>query len=463
MIDTLLLVTLLLSATAILAAWRINGLLMSGVVVFWAAWSTLVASAWVAVRFELLPEVPDSTFEYVYPAYYGAFAGSIVGILAAGRAKRLITDTPAWRRLAWVAEWCLEKFLVPVVVVCVITGLVHFVQRWALIDFDLFRIYELRLITRQLTWTWGARVASYASLVGMFMLVLLGVADAEYGVRSKRLMLAWLSTVPHGMAFAGRGWTLAPLIFYAFSYLVSRQCSARPRSWRALAPVGALALLGLWFFVVLGSVRNRQMTSDEMAQLGVSQWDDGQKYMMASWIGSSLGAIGVQGDFVAELKPTWGAVTFDWITRKAAESGFAYSSSFDKWEYWRINILPRVSSGGSTWCVPPTAIPSLILDFGTAGMPIALAVMVALLHWFSVRWVGQGLLRNTVAFLSVNSLFSSIQMLNLFTSVTVIVLVTAGIATLFLPREEAAPDDSEPPGNPGSALTAQLEGRADVH
>jgi oligosaccharide repeat unit polymerase len=462
MIDTLLLVTLLLSAAAILAAWRINGVLMSGVVVFWTAWSTLVASSWVAVHLELLPEVPDSTFAYVYPAYAGAFAGSLIGILSAGRARRHITDTPGWRRLVWVAEWFVDKFLVPVVVVCVITGLVHFVQRWALIDFDLFRIYELRVITRQLTWTWGARVASYASLVGMFMLVLLGVADAEYGVRSKRLMMAWLSTIPHGMAFAGRGWTLAPLIFYAFSYLVSRQCSARPRSWRALAPVGALALLGLWFFVVLGSVRNRQMTSDEMAQLGVSQWDDSQKFMMASWIGSSLGAIGVQGDFVAELKPTWGAVTLDWFTRKSVESGFAYSSSLDKWEYWRVNILPRMSTGGSTWCVPPTAIPYLILDYGTAGMPIALAVMVAVLHWFSVRWVGQGLFRNTVAFLSVNTLFSSIQMLNLFTSVTVIVLLAALVASLFLPRDDGSAANDAPGVPADDALSVQPRAHADA-
>jgi len=463
MIDTLLLVTLLLSALAILGTWRFNGVLFSGVVVFWSAWSVLVVSAWVAVRLGILPEVPESSFDFVYLAYEGAFVGSLVGVLAAGRAKRRITDTPAWRRLAHFAEWFVSRALLPVVVVCTVTGLVHFAQRWALIDFDLFRLYELRLITRQLTWPWAARVASYASLFGMFLLVLLGVADAEYGVRGKRLLWVWLSTIPHGMAFAGRGWTLAPLIFYTFSYFVSRQCSARPRSLRALAPVGALALLGLWLFVVLGSVRNRQMTSEEVQQLSVSQWDDSQKFMMAGWVGSSLGAVGVQGDFVAGLNPTWGAVTFDWVTRKAADSGLAYSKSLDKWEYWRINVLPHMSTGGSTWCVPPTAIPFLILDYGTDGMPVALAIMVALLHWFSVRWVGQGVLRNTVAFLSVNALFSTIQTLNLFTSVSVIVLLSAGLVSLLVPGDEEAFADSVSPENPSHATLLQMETPADVH
>lgn len=462
MIDELLLVTLLLATIASLAAWRINGVLVSGVLVFWTAWLILVASSWVAVRLELLPEVPESSFAYVYLAYGGAFAGSIVGILAAGRASRHIRDTPAWRRLATAAEWFVAHGLMPIVVVCLVTGMIHFVQRWALIDFDLFRIYELRVITRQTTWPWAARLASYASLFGMFLIVLLGVADAEHGVRWKRLLWAWVSTIPHGMAFAGRGWTLAPFLFYGFSYLVSRQCSVRPHSRRTMAPVGALALLGVWLFVVLGSVRNRQMTSDEVEQLSVSQWDDSQKYMMAGWLGSSLGAVGVQGDFVAELKPTGGAVTFDWFTRKAVESGFAYSSSLDKWEYWRINVLPRMSTGGSTWCVPPTALPFLMLDYGVEGMPIAIAVMVALMHWFSVRWVGQGFIRNTVAFLSVNALFSTIQTLNIFNSVNVVVLLSAGLVALILPREGKAADQPAHELAPPGAVPSPTGARADA-
>jgi hypothetical protein len=122
---------------------------------------------------------------------------------------------------------------------------------------------------------------------------------------------------------------------------------------------------------------------------------------------------------------------------------------------WSRYDLSRSGGVGWTWCVPPTVIPYLILDYGLDGMPIALGIMLAALQWIASRWAGRGLLGHVAALLAFKASFLTIQILGLFNSSTVLPLAGAGVLSLLLrARASGASNptaDSPRPGGPPPA------------
>jgi hypothetical protein len=415
------------------AAWKVNRIWVSASVLFWVSWLFLIVCAIIGVEVGSW-EIPNRSVELVREAYWGAFLGGLLGILMAGRAKDKIADGPDWQRFIQMARVILDRFLLPYVALMFIVGSAHFVYRWMEVDFDLYRIGELRATVVAEQWPVIARLGNYVALPGTFLLVLLGAVDATpEGISTGKLLAAWLCSAPHGLAFGGRGWTIGPLLLYTFSFLLTRSCSRRPAPLRRLLRVGTMVVIGLGVFTVLGTIRHSTSAREE--QLSPDSWDTNQRFMVAMWAGSSMVAVGVHGEFVSTLQPSWGAMTFDYFFRKANDMGFAATPPGDDWEQWRLRDVPFMEEGVAfTWCVPPTAIPYLIYDYGERGMPVALGLLLALLHWLSVRWVGQGVFRHIVAFLAFYATFNTIQTLVTFTALVVWVLFFALLAQTFMTR-----------------------------
>jgi hypothetical protein len=74
----------------------------------------------------------------------------------------------------------------------------------------------------------------------------------------------------------------------------------------------------------------------------------------------------------------------------------------------------------------------LLLDFGRVGMPIAMAVLLAMGQWLSVNWVGRGVFKHVVALLSVNTMFSTIHGLNVLSPFNVATLLLAASGAILI-------------------------------
>jgi oligosaccharide repeat unit polymerase len=431
MLDVLIRTLVFGTLTAVLG-WRINRLWASAANLFWASWLFLLLSAQLCVAFGLLTDIPERSFELVREAYWGALAGSLAGIFLAGQAKEKICDTPASHRFLLSSKWILDKLLVPYVVVMMLLGTIHLFQRFSQAGFDIYRLADVRRAVLGEAWPWVARLGNYVAPLGLLLAVLLGVTDAPKGPSTRRLFWLWLAAAPQGIAFGGRGWTMAALMIYSFSFLLSRSFVRQPSPLRRFLPVGVLVFLGLWTFTVLGTIRNRDLSATDGAdQLSVGNWDLQQRLMTFEWIAASIVAVGAQGDFLASLQPSGGTLTFAYFTAKAADLGFADHQPGEDWKNWLANDLPSQENGW-TWCVPPTAIAYFIHDYGETGMPVAMAAFIMMLQWLSVRWVGQGLSRHIAAFLAFYAAFNTIGTLVAFTAMTVLPLLIAGFAEILI-------------------------------
>ncbi|MBK9519332.1 MAG: hypothetical protein IPO09_18710 [Anaeromyxobacter sp.] len=420
-----------LGLTAVLGR-RMNGSLVSGAPVFWASWTMLLAAAWVSVTYGNMQSPPDIALEYAQEGFLGAMAGSLIGIFVAGDTRASAQKTRRWVAFSALCELIVSRSTKLVVVAMATLGAVHFFDRWGSVDFDFFRILELRVaVLSEKDPGWLFRLSSYLQLVAGFLAMLAGTADAEYGVRPKRLASIWLSLVLPGLALGGRGWTLAPQLIYGLSHFLSRQCSTRRGGGlRSYLPVVVMVAIGLWFFTVIGTVRNRDLNRDQAESLTVANWDMEQRLMAVNYIGGSLTALGTIGRAAEQIGPAKGEATLDYFSRKAMASGLPFGATAAQFERWRTEDMPEEPEFGWTWCVPPTAMAYLILDFGRAGMPIALGFLVALGHWLSVRWLGQGLFPHVVAILALNAMFASTQSLVVFNPQNVFSLIFTAMAAV---------------------------------
>lgn len=422
--------TWLLGAVTAFASWRKYRSFATGAVVFWASWATLVTFAWGATASGFLPEWPSSVERFLTMAYAGAFAGGLIAIwITPGTRKG---DRRDGEQLLVGARWTVSRFFAPFLVLILVTGVIHFVERWARIGYDPWRFYELRLMVLDEGWLWSSRIASYVSFLGFLLVVFFGALDAKEGIRPRRLAAVWLASVPHGLAFGGRGWTLGPLLVYTVSLLVSHRPFGRRVQLRKLTPVVALFALGLWFFVVLGLLRRPDASG--YVELSPGAWKREDRMMLANWVGSSVIALGPASEYAAETTPALGEFTFEYFAAKAKDFGLSETEATEQWKSWVTKDLPRDPVVGFTWCVPPTAIPFLILDYGEYGMIVAMAVLVAGLHWVATRYVARGILGHVAALLAFNALFSTIQTLALFTAGTIVPIAFAAGLELFLRR-----------------------------
>jgi hypothetical protein len=395
---------------------------------FWASWLLLIGSGLVAESTGLMPAIPERSWDLVGEGFVGAFLGGLVGVRFCPRAGARPEQGGSGELFLRQCDWLGQILARPFILVSVVIGLFNFVHAWQPVGFDPYRLLEVReKFVNELDHGWTFRATSYLSLLGTFLFMIFGAADAGRRVRAGRLSLIWLSSVPSGLAIAARGWTLAPLVVYGFSFLIARRLTARRRRLHEFVPFLGLVAAGLWMFIVIGSVRNLEIDSARAESLEVSNWESEQSLMAAGWLGSSMLSVGVHGEFVEGLAPSYGEATFAYLSLKARQLGLLPLSRVTAWESWRLEVLPFEAEYGSTWCIPATAIPYLILDYGRALMPVALGLFLAVAQWIGTQWAGRGIFRHTAAFLATYATFLTIQELNVFNSTNVAVLFWAAV------------------------------------
>jgi hypothetical protein len=404
-------------AVTILLARKVNGVWLNGATMFWVSWIVLIAAAVVISSVGVYPPPGESSIFYTKLAFAGAFGGSVLGILLAGKPQATGVRVRRRTELVRFGSWVVQRSLLPLALALGIVGTIHFVQVWSAVDFDIARMFDVRKAYPDL-WPWPARIGSYLSLGGLVLAVFMGLEDAEDRVRARRLVVLWVCQVPQGLAFGGRLWTLVPLIMYLFSLLLSRNGASHPIAPRRMLTLVPLFAVGFWVWTVLGIIRHDTGKYEMTDATSVNEWGQEEQYMAVSWLGSSLRSLGVHSDYVSRLEPSYGHATFDYVFRKFDGVG-GVRFKVAEWDRWRLMELRNQVDVGSTWCVPPTAIPYLILDFGVEGMPIALGLLIALVHWVTIRWLGQGVLRHVIAFLAFNTAFNTIQTLVVLNSLTV--------------------------------------------
>ena len=338
-----------LFVTAMLSR-KLNGSVVGGATAFWISWVMLFAAALASSALGVQTEPPEIALTYAQEGVVGAVLGSLLGVWLAGNARAALSGSQRWSEFAQVCEYILCRFTRPVVVVMLICGVAHFAQQWERIDYDIFRLLEMReAVLNERDHGVLYRVTSYMQLLTGFMAMLAGTADAEYGVRARRLALMWLSLAIPGLALGGRGWTLAPQMIYLFAHVISRQCASKRRPGiRAYFPVMALIAAGFWAFTVIGTVRNRNLNRDQAEMLEVSNWDLEQKMMAVSYLGGSLSALGTIGKAAEQIGPSYGEATFDYFSRKATAFNWPYGEKAAQLERWRTSDMPSESEFGWT-------------------------------------------------------------------------------------------------------------------
>lgn len=400
---------------------RVTGYWITGAVVFWVAWLGLALAATVAVALEHVPELPGATVRYVSLAFAGAFPAGLVGIKVAGAWSRRSKARTGWVRLVEQSEWLSRRLFKVYVPVMLIAGMAHFVERWSRVDLDLARLFELRMIFVEEGWSMSGRIASYVSYLGFALLVLFAVVDAERGVQVRRLASMWAVGAPHGLATGGRIWTFMPLVIYVLAYIISLRAARRPLALAVARRLGGLVLVATLAFTALGVLRRPVDTAALV--LSPASWTSRDHLMIVTWVGASLLAVAPHSEYAAGQPPARGQVTFEYFWSKMHAAGMVGRSAQERWIDWFRTELITHPVYGFTWCVPPTAIPYLILDYGEWGLPFAMALMVFALHVIGERMRGESLVKHTLALLSWYTLATSVQTLSLFTSHTVAPIV----------------------------------------
>lgn len=404
---------------------HLNGTWINGVNLFWVSWLVLLGACQQAMEADPSLMLPETSVYFVKLAFYGAAVGSVVGIFLAGR-RDSEEFLKVYLQLKSQTDFLL-KYLAPIFIFAMLSlGSAHFVQRWNSVDYDLLRIYEVRVNFLDEGFSVLSRLSSYVAMLGFFVMMLQGTSDASGKPRIAKVILMWLANAPHGLAFAGRGWTVAPLLIYLFAYALTRQML--PANKRGPLPysLSAFLLLGLWTFVVLGALRVPDRRESMTEVMSPGDWSSGEKNMVANWLGSSLIAVGPHSEFVASLEPTWGDATFEYFTGKAESWGLISRRPIRDWAEWVTTDLMRMPDVGFVWCIPPTVIPYLVFDYGTYGMPFVLGLMIALLHWFIARFSGRSIFFQFASFAALNTVFSTIQGLHIFAAVNVVPLIITG-------------------------------------
>jgi hypothetical protein len=247
--------------------------------------------------------------------------------------------------------------------------------------------------------TWAQWVSTHISVLCTLIVI---VAAAEDGAKGRprlgTLAVVTLAGMPLAISEGGRGFILAGLTWYMFSYLsASASCSRlKKETAREIFRTFAAPVCGLLFlFGTLGYWRNQPAAEFNPLR------------HVLSWPASSISALDVWCEAARRTDVHPGYYSLQYPMVLLDRMGFITLEAASETE--RAILLAMQASGDTAWCIPKTVIPELIFDFGSAGSKIAIVVLAFLLQWISIAARRSGLVSHVFATMSLLWAFQTVQ------------------------------------------------------
>lgn len=419
-IENAILLTAFLGVLCIAVSRRLNGTYVSACTFFWIAWFSFLLAARYCEWQEIISAVTDGSTRLVELGELGAAAGCLLGSSAAGR---LTKKEQRQERLQEVKLG--QKGIYTWMAVIASVGILYLLETLSRVGWNLLTLlFDIRSLYIAEGLTPLGKVSEYVAAGTIPLAILLARRDVDTGIRPLPIVLLILANAPIGFATGGRGYLVAPLIYYGCAYLLGTR-------WRTPIAGAKEPAKGnsLWKVVLL-------LLSVFLIFTGVGEWrwgitEDRPFYLRTVDTVLSYPAVSIKS--IEEFSETFsdtaadGRLLLNWPASQIERVGILSTDTRDDLVSSRDTVF-KLYGGVSNY--PPTIIPYLIGDFGLALMPLYFALITAVTQFATVRVRVKGLLGHSIATMALFATCMSIQDTMFFTSAHCLALLWVGVIVL---------------------------------
>lgn len=394
-LNIVLIQTLVLGIISVILTKLISKTLISASISYWFGWSFLIIGTATAVNNGWFNNISSQSLNYISQLHFGAFIGFFVGTLLSSRPKK---NGIGYYNLIYQSNFVVNKVTGKVLLILFVLGMIFLIIRIQLVGFNLNYFTNVREVFNETKVTRIGWVATHLAVIMTLIVILSGLTDAIGGMNFKRLLLITLATAPLALANGARGFLIGYLIKYLASLFMWRGLSGR---YKYLLPknewftIFTYIVVAMSIFSVIGFIRGGWGDKLNMA------------YTIIVWPTSTVGALDSWIPAALTGNSTHGLLTFGWFAGTMHRFGIMDLSS-------ELKVIPSLqhyftSTGNSAASIPKSIIPDLIFDFGANGVFWGMLIISFILQIISISFQGKGLVRHTLAVLSVLGAFNTIQ------------------------------------------------------
>lgn len=417
-----LILTLVLSVISLVFTKIVNKTWVSAAFAYWFAWIFVLIST-------LICQYNDWNYTRVTPLacnaitqlHYGAFLGFALGSLFAGK-QSFQANIENKKKFLSQTTWLVTQISGKILFVLFSVGMIFFAVQISQVGFNADTVGGLRQLHLERNFSLINWLGNHLYMLTSSIILMVAVVDASEGVKVKKLLIFIAASAPISLAQGGRTFLVQFLLLYFFSFICMRSTllvGSRINLVFKKETLQALLLFGtcLFLFAFLGFARADNLESLNPAQL-ILTWPASSIAALDSWITKALAS-----------PLTYGVYSFLWPVSVLDRLGIVDTQPA---KHILVSIIMYFQSiGDSAAVIPRTIIPDLIFDFGFKGILWGMLCAAFCLQIGSIRLAGKGIFFHSLASMSLQASFMTIQG-SIFTPGFCVVLFWALIMNFYL-------------------------------
>lgn len=417
-----LILTLVLSLISFVFTQKVNKTWISASFAYWFAWVFILIAS-------LICEYNGWNYTKVTPLacisitrlHYGAVLGFAFGSLLAGK-QSFQAKVEIKKKFLLQAEWVVNQISGKILIFLFFVGIVFLDLQISQVGFNTDTVAGLRQLYLERNFSLTNWLGNHLYMFASTIILLVGAVDAYRGVKFKRILIFIAASAPISLAQGGRTFLLQFLLLYFFSFLCMRSTLLAESKINLVFKKEALQVFGilaicLFLFSLLGFNRANNLESFNPAQLILS-WPASSIAALDSWIRQAI-----------STPLTYGVHSFLWPVSVLDRLGIVNTQPAKQ---ILANIIIYFGSvGDSAGVIPRTIIPDLIFDFGIKGIFWGMLCASFCLQITSIRLAGKGIFVHSLAAMSLQAAFMTIQG-SIFTPGFCVVLFWALMINIYL-------------------------------
>lgn len=390
-----------------LIVYKISKAIFSACTIYWIAWVFLYICAIYSQERDLIPKVGLLSLELSLQASLGAFVGFIVGSILANKVfvKKETNINQYFRNNqfdedAVILEILLNKYFLFLLSVFFCLGSLHLLDVLGRLRYDNYPILlNIRLTYLHDFLTPIGRISSIIHVFTTPIALLLGYVDFYFKVRPWRICLLILVSSLHGLAMGGRGFLLGLIIPYSLSFLIcllesipiNQNTTNGKNKMYIMNETLSSFLKFLLFYIPIALLlfswlaQLRHYDVSKVSNLSFSDVTNNAIDQFAGWFGMSLSALGPVSEYLSKNAQElgYGRTVFSFFSTYLERFGLISGN----WREETLSFVPGIRENlGSLGFTPPTAIPTLVLDFGLSFMPVYMAIIMTICQFATAKF-----------------------------------------------------------------------------
>lgn len=389
--------TLILGFLSLFLIKLITKNIITAALSYWVGWFFLISGASIALANDWINNIGDVAFYYIVQLHYGAFIGFLLASILSNFNKK--NYNPALNNtLLDHANFIYEKISGKMLALLFLVGTIFLIQRVSVIGLNADYLSNVRGVYNERNISFISTIGSHLGVIINFIIIMIAVRDARYGINSKNLIITILAAAPLGIANGGRIFLISYLLLYMCSFLLARKHFGNIKyilkwnEWKKVTTIfGSLLII----FALMGFNRGGYGDSFNLFYT-ILIWPVSTIWAMDSWIIEAISS-----------NNTNGLNTFGWLFDVAHRLGIY--SFYDEKEIISSSLYFFEITQNSAAVIPRSIIPDLIFDFGINGVFWGMLIISIFLQLFTLNFSGRGVFFHTLATLSLLAAFMTIQ------------------------------------------------------